>query len=448
MKSKIRTAAVLLLPVAALLCMYPVRLRLAPRWTLSQALGTALTQLETRFKCSPIHLLLSALDPDGKQNIRLQAETQPDNLGPVLFDMTLDMQLSPKILSGTGSVVYHGKQAELSIYTDRNFAAIASENLTGGNYYGIRFDTFPQDIRSREILAALIGSMTISSWEASVAELGETMGEDLFIPRISAEDIRAILYSVMALKPKIGIEEIPTSDGVRKVQVVSFRETGAAVAALAKPHKDQLPNALFRLVEVMESDPDSSLCIRFFLHQGKLLQISADLNRTGDTLGLLVYLGEAPETNDLRLELDIRQGDDREAFSAALSTESDEEVYRETIHLTCPENPQEGSSTLEYLWDLSSGDMQLEISHKGKTASQRLNLAGEGSSFTIMSQNIRPILNLLTDKNKTNPVICTATVSPGAYIRTPEYRNLDQWTPEDLFALITGLGDWIGLKIS
>ena len=136
------------------LSLYGARIWIFPRLVLSRSMNSAFTQLEARFEKSPIHLIRDIYDPDGYYLADLQLETDAAGLGPVRYDMDLQTQPAPLRISGDGTVVTGGKALDLELYLDGNFAAVSSESLVGGNYYGIAYDSFSQDIRSREVLTA------------------------------------------------------------------------------------------------------------------------------------------------------------------------------------------------------------------------------------------------------------------------------------------------------
>ena len=101
---------------------------------------------------------------------------------------------------------------------------------------------------------------------------------------------------------------------------------------------------------------------------------------------------------------------------------------------------------MDYTYDLSSGEMDIILTKAAKQASVRLNLAGEGEKLTVTSQNIAPFLNLFRKKALESPVICTLSLQPGQEISVPQYKNLDQWSLEDLWIMIKGLGGLLGIK--
>lgn len=436
-----------LLAAAVSLCFFGVRLRIAPRLILSRALGSAIEQLDTRFENSPAHLLAGALDAQGRQQVKLKLETEEKNLGTVVYDMTLNTQLSPNRILGTGSVITGGKMLDLSLYMDPNFAAVASRELVEGNFYGITYDSFSQDIRSRVLLAALIGEETISGWEENVASLQEKMAFEINLPEAGPEDVRTALYGVLVLKPEISRQEVLLADGVHNAYVVSFRATGQEIAAAAEGYRSQLTPEVLELIDKLQADPQSAVSADFFLYKGKLVQIVINLQNNGKSAEILLYLGEYPADKTIYLEIEIQAGENLNRYGLQIMTEADAESYQEKLYLVHTENGRKNSIILDYQWDLSNGDMILEIHQDTKTTEQRLNLTGEGESFTIRAQNIRPLLNFLMDQERVSPAICTLIVSPGGEVAVPEYKNLDQWSAEDLFTLLGGLGGLLGLKL-
>ena len=438
-------------PVAALLislCFFGVRLRIAPRLVLSRAVDNSLAQLDSRFERSPVQLLTRALDSQGRQRAELKLETENKHLGPVVYDMTLQTQTGPNRIQAEGAVITGGKVLNIQLFLDENFVALASQGLLEGRYYGITYKTFSRDLRQRQLLTALLGESVIADWEENLSALEEKMSTQLTFPEFSAADIRNLLRGVLALKPEVGREKIllPTA-GDHRGFGVSFRATGAEIHELVEPHRQQLSGTLRNWIDKMSRDPESQVCVKFTLYEGKLIQILAQLDIKGETSECLIYLGDDPGETTLSVEWDEQTGGESQKFSVMIRTEQDGERYEEELHFIKTENGKKESTIVEYTWDLSSRDMVLDIRQGERTVQQRLNLTGEGEGLTIRSQNIRPLLNFLLEQEKVKPAIGTLKVSPGGSVPVPEYRNLDQWSAEDLLALLTGFGGLLGLNM-
>lgn len=447
MKRKWLFLGTTVLAVLLSLCFFGVRLRIAPRWILSRVLGTAFKEMEIRFDNSPVHLIMPALDMEGHQKTDLQLETQLEHLGVVRYDMLLQTQLNPSRVNALGNVVAGGKMLDLQLYLDQNFAAVSSQGLLDGNYYGITYDSFSQDIRSRELLAVLIGEKTISQWEEAICGLQKSMSGNVSMPELAIEDIPGMLYGLLVLKPQVGREEIMISGQQENAYTVSFRTTGPEIAAMVESYLDQMDSKLQNLLHELKDTPDAAVHAVFFLYNEKLVRIDFSLFFPEKSVQIQVELGHAPVTDPLSLELQIQEGDDLRRFTMRVETESGKNHYAEKIYLSHTENGVISSGFLDYNWELSSGEMKLSLIENDQKAYVRLNLSGEGESLTIRTQDAAPLLNLFLQKPINYPVICTLNLKPGNSVAVPEYQNLDQWSLEDLYTLLTGLGGLLGLQI-
>lgn len=431
----------------ASLCFYGVRVRLFPRLVLTGALNETLTQLESRYENSPLHMFESVFNSSGYYQADLQLETELDYVGPVRYDMELQTQMSPLRIAGTGTAVTGGKALDLSVYLDRDFAAVSSDGLVEGNYYGITYDTFSRDIRSYGLLAALIGEETISQWENGVSGLADAMSAELTQPEFSAKDIRTALYGVLTLKPQVSKASADWGGAPETVHVISFQASGQQITDAAQPYQKELTPQISAWIDSIRGDPDFLAKTEFSLDHGTLVKLEAHIQYSGGSGIIRAFFDRTIATEPLILEWEIREGETLRRSSLSVDTVADAESYSEDILLTQTQNGKQKSREIHYRHDLSSGEMDLQYTGEGRSAEARLHLAGEGERIRITTQNAGPILDLLREKPLKNPVICTLSISPGSPVSIPAYRNLDQWSMDDLLTLLKGLGSLIGLKL-
>lgn len=433
--------------IALSLSFFAVRVRILPRLVLSQSMNNAFNHLEVRFEKSPVHLFRDVYDPDGYYLADLQLETNTAHLGPVRYDVDLQTQLAPLRISGSGTVVAGGKALELGLYLDGDFAAVSSESLVEGNYYGITYDSFSQDIRGRELLAVLIGDEKISQWEKNVSGLDQKMSRELKMPEFSLGDIKTALYAVLVLEPEVGRQKIQVSGEEIQVHTITFRATGQQIAEAAEPHRQELTPEVAAWISDIKEDPKFYMEAVFFLDQENLIQMDGTMLSSQRSDGICVYLGDPENNEPLSLELEMREGEDLDRLNLTLENTGNAQRYQEKSRLTWTCNGVQQAYDMDYTYDLSSGEMDLSLTIDGKKAETRLNLAGEGEKITVTSQNIGPFLNLFRENAMDSPAICTLSLMPGEEISIPEYRNLDQWSMDDLWMLIKGLGGLLGIKL-
>ncbi|MBE6922883.1 MAG: hypothetical protein E7465_06850 [Ruminococcaceae bacterium] len=417
--------------------------RLFPKAVLSRSITDSFQQLEQRFENSPLRLVANALDTKGQQRVSIKLDTATQLAGVAHYTMELQTQSGPRRIFGQGTVSTGGGTMDLSVYLDGSCVAVSSEGLTDGQFYGITYDTFHQDIRSFELFSMLAGEQTLNGWEESLMELQELMEMNTQQVELSAQDVQTALLGTLALKP-----EVEAGEGKAEYHV-SFCSPGPALAELAKPYLDQVPEPLEDLIRAMEADEASSLDIVFYLTDRRLTKIQSILTLSDGSWQVTGVLGEDPATGPLTLEVVSRQEDNLDRVELTVETVSDPETYQEKIQLKRTRNGVQEQLSADYSWDLTSGDLVLDLVRQGKKYPIRLNLTGEGDTLTLYSQEAEVIQSALTGKEKTGPAICTLVISPGEPVEPLSgYKNLSDWSAEDLLLLITRLGQLIGIKLA
>lgn len=417
--------------------------RLFPKVVLSRSITDSFQQLDQRFENSPLRLVANAMDQKGHQRVSLKLDTATQFAGVAHYSMELQTQSSPRRIFGQGTVSTGGGTMDISVYLDGSCVAVSSEGLTDGQFYGITYDTFPQDIRSFELFSILAGEQTLNGWEESLKELQALMGKNTQQVELSAKDVKTALLGTLVLKP-----EMEAGEG-KEAYRLSFHSRGPALAELAKPHLDKIPESLGNLIRAMEADEASSLEMVFSLTDRRLTKIQATLTLAGGSWQVTGVLGDNPGTGPLTLEVISRQEDNLDRVELTVETVSDQETYQERIHLKRTRNGVQEQLSADYSWDLTSGDLVLDLVRRGKKYPIRLNLTGEGDTLTLYSQEAEVIQSALTGKEKTGPSICTLVISPGQPVeQLSGYKNLSDWSAEDLLLLITRLGQLIGIKLA
>ena len=440
-------AAAVIASLGISLCFFGVRVRVAPRLVLYGAMNDAFGQLESSFENSPVHMLADVYDPEGHYQADLQLQTNMPLVGLVRYDMDMQVQLAPRRILGSGTVVAGKKALDLSVYLDGDFAAVSSDSLVKGNYYGICYDTFSRDVRDWEVLTMLIGKDTITGWENSVSSLDTFLSGEPRKLNVSSGDIRAALYAVLTLDPQVSTEKIQHVGEKIKVHTISFRATGQQIAKAAKPHQQELTPQLARWIEEIKKDPEFYVEAVFYLDRGTLIRLDCDLVSAAYSCRVSACLGRPDEKQDLSLELEIVSGADLERFELSVENGEKEAVYQEKISFIHTKNGRQESYGVDYTYDLSSGEMDLKLTKDAEESQTRMHMAAEGEKLTITTQNITPLVNLFREKPLKTPMICTVSIMQGQEIAVPEYRNLDQWSLEDLWPLVKGIGGLIGINL-
>ena len=420
----------LVLAVCLVLSLESVRTFLTPKTVLTSALLRTAEQLEDRFSGSPIHVLGQGLDRELDNTIQLQMNKNQALLGDVQYDLTIQNRMWPRQLYAEGTARTGTSIVDLEVYADEQFAAIASNGLLNGQFYGITYDTFSQDIRSNPLLAFLIGEDTISQWESSVSDLAGTMGNAVFIPEFTMEDLSMAVTGLMALKPQVSRDTLTLSRGQRECYVISFQVDGELILSAAEYAGIALP---------VQVDANSTLESIFYLAEG--IVVRWDIALTGTDAFRLTLIGDTtPATDALRLEY-TKPGEDK--LELTLNTVSSDTLYTEELTI----QTEDSRNLIRYSWNRENGDGQISRENlKGKWTST-LNMTPTDDGFRIITEDLEGLLAVLGAGEDQGNSAATLTVTKGSSFSTPDYKNLDQWSLEDLMTLLGGLGGLLGLEI-
>lgn len=423
----------LVLAVCFVLSLEGVRVYLTPKTVLTSALMRTAQKLEDRFSGSPIQVLGKGLDRELDNTIQLQMNKNQGLLGDVQYDLTIQNRMWPRQLYAEGTARTSTATVDLKGYADERFAAIASDGLLNGQFYGITYETFSQDIRKNSLLAFLIGEDTITQWEESVTGLESSMDNALQIPEFSAKDLSMAVTGLLALKPKVSRDALTLSRGQRECYVISFQVDGELILSAAEYAGIALP---------VQVDQDSTLESFFYLAEG--IVVRWDILLHGNNPFRLCLMGDtAPETDTLTLAYTKPGIEHSDHLELILNTVSSDALYTEELTI----QTEDSKNLIRYSWNRESGDGQLSRENrKGKWAST-LNLTATEDGFRVVTEDLEGLLAVLGSGEDTSDSSATLTVTKGSSFSTPGYKNLDQWSMEDLMTLLGGLGGLLGLKI-
>lgn len=408
--------------IAAALLWPTLKVYLAPKTVLTAALTNTYANLEDRFANSPLKLIGSTLDLENGNTVKLNLNTPNDLLGAVQYDMNVELEWNPRRIQSQGQVSTQEKNMDLSVYLDGDFAALSSASLLQGNFYGLTYDTFSQDIRSNQLLALMIGESTLNDWEESILELQSFMSESWEMPSISESDFKNILVGILTLKAEVGQESITVNGTSENYFVISFETTGAEILSGLDYLHTELP---------IELGAHEEVDISFWLRDDNVVGIEVEAeNKELDLFGIADG------------DLTVQYENNNENLCIRISTQQDSTHYHDTITVTGTE-----SAVIDYTWDINSGDLTLNLTREGEQGSVSANLTGTEDGFCIETADFEALMHLLAGTNDSADSPCTMTVSKGAAIETPVYKNFSEWSLEDLVTLIGGVGSLFGLKI-
>lgn len=399
----------------------------APSAVLSSAFSDALTQLETRFAESPLSMVWDVLDWEGKYTADMKLNVPNPILGTVYCDMRLQANLPAHRFQAEGSVSSAERSMDLSLYGDNSFIAASSESLNTEAYYGITFDSFLNDIRNIPLLDFVVTDSTLESWDISLQKLQRYLSMDAELPDIpdfSEEEIRKIALGMVPVPRRIESRTVSANGEVWDCAAVTYTFRGAQI------------NAVFSKAAFQEQAP---VYITFYLHDNALIKVSLLDHSDGAEKQYHIILGDDPKSGELSLQATSQSG----TANIRITTGNQKGIRSETWEV------QENDKTKSYCFAGDNRKANVTLTEGQRRG--EFTLSESESGLQMESEDFITVWNLLSDSQSSEASRITVPGSicifQGSDIEPPEYKNLDQWSLEDFFILLEGIGSLIGIHI-
>lgn len=427
--------AVLLVAAVAVFAFWDViAVYVFPKTVLTKALYTAFAQLQQRIDQSPVSVLASQLDADGKYNAQMKLETENDLAGEIRYDLNVSADISSNHLFAQGTASASGTDLDLSVYMDGDFMALSSQDLLKGAYYGIRYESFPEDIRSIPLLKMFVSEQILSEWDTSVSNIQTMMNKSYQLPELpefSEEDLEKALTAVLLLPSDVARVEMQVRGEYEKCHRISYSAEG-----------EQVQQLLRYLIDTGDGT-DASVSATFYLFENQVVMMQLNGKAGGNSVHCaLELMCDADDTLTVRAA--YSDNGEENAFCVRHTANAGNGYLYETW-TSYPDFEGAGEETLiSYRWEPVMGELVL-TGDKAVT----LYLKETESGLQIITENFEKLLSALTGQKPNSgsrPVACTMTMQKGNEITTPDYKNLSDWSLEDLLILLGGVGSLFGLK--
>ena len=429
------SAVILVVAILTVVFWDAVVLYVAPKVVLKTALTQTVESLKNRFREDPIWILLDAAEPEGQYTADVKLDTTYDVLGATSFDMTVSTDLSANQIEAVGTVKTANAVLPLTVYLDSQFMSVASDDLLGGNRYGITYETFGSDIRSIPLLSFLIPEATLQEWETSVSDVQKAMQFDYAVPQIpevSPEDMQKLMLGILALPCKAEQEELLMQGNPYECRKLTYSADGEAVTGIL----GQVWNGA--------EEGNGSVAVSFWLWEKTLIKVDVDAASGDNRLAIALELGTDPAVSPLSLEITQLKNGVQEKTAVMVQTQWIDNWYLQSWNIRTGE---EGRA-ISYHWN--SADNRLKLFLDGQDEAIEMKLAETETGIYLETKDLAQLLSGLSKekgKDSETDIFCAATISKGAEMTTPEYKNLDQWSLKDLMVLLNGLGSLLHLEI-
>ncbi len=414
---------ILALGIAVFLCWDVLVIYLAPQTVLRTALNNAMDGLDSRYQASPVRIIAKGYDPNGQNTTQLILKTMARGDSAVCYDMNVQTDLSNHQIFAKGLVSSDGKNMDVSAYLDDCFAAITSDSLLEGNYYGITYESFGEDLRGIPLVSLLIPNAALEKWEISVSQLQEKMNKSYALPQIpdiSIEQLKKITLAILPFRGETSTGEISVNGQLVTCYQLTYKVSG-----------QQLGSA-FRNILDTEYPENGQLTAVFYLYEKALVKVELNAAAQTDRVSYILSLGPNAAADDLSFGMSKTVKGESSSFSASVSTRMNGNALEDTICIN--------DTVISYVWENSTGDMRLKLPDRDVIF---LNLSEAENGFRVITQDFGKLMGWSEEKTYDSVM----TIHKGSEISVPPYKNLDQWSLDDLMVLLGNIGSLIGIRI-
>lgn len=396
-------AVFLILSVSAAVYWDVIMMYAAPQVALRRALESAVTSLEERYQESPLPILVKGYDADGLNIARVELKGKEDGITKGVLDVQTNLEDNQIFFRGT--LPEAAKLGSLSVYLGHDHMALTSDTLLQGGYYGITYDTFRQDLQSIPLVRFLVSEKLVSQWEDSVLDLQKKLDWDISLPElpeIPVEGIKSATVALWALRGHASVENLEIEGQVQPCWKVDYRL------------REKIAGLIWENLMNIPMPEGGRVQFAFYLYQDSLVRVELNIEAGPKKIDGVLTIGPDIKQDDLMLDATIN------GVSQCFSLTAQQ--GRETLQLN--------GQSISYSWNPASGNFTLFLS---EPLPMKLTPAEDG--FQIQSGRLWSLVR----KNPVSDYDCIVTIKRGARIQQPEFKNLDQWSLDDLLTFLNGV---------
>lgn len=469
-------------------CMWgQIMLWVSPGAVLARASVNTNADLKDRLQETPLAMMAGVINQEGKYTSNIQLGIQESQIGGMDLDMTIRTDRRQGQQNLTGKLTLMGESVDVSAYLDQDCFAMGTSILKDGQYYGITYDTLSGDLRASPLFSDM-SEESLEMFEESIQRLQDQIrlasGENG--KEIASKIQQVFLDFYSEIKWETSHRKLELNGVSRNCSVVSFRMTQEDLADLLEKsiailEQDEMARSLFfpsasnlmlgitpydadsvwedvrdsylEIAQTLRNDSLINAECCYYIYGNHLVAIGmeADCEVEGERYPgyWLLNFGENPGVDDITLTLESEKEStgERIHFVCTLNTRKSAVSCGETLTIRMEDGgSQEKTISASYLWDRATGDLALEFSMEGDleetvSLSHTISLKEQPNGFRMDLGNIMEIASRFEDAEMLpyDSMNLAIGVTAGAEITKPEYVNLDQWSKDDLFELISGL---------
>lgn len=454
----IPVAAVAAVAAAGALLWQPVLKMVAPQAYVGLMLKNTNSALEQRLENTPAGILSNSACLDNG-SMEIEVNYVDDYEGEIKAGIALHSNVEEQKWQLNADISAMGVDADFSAYMDSNVFAIGSDALTGGDFYGLTYDSFEDDLRS-SAFADMLDDESIEIMTTLVDAIDDSIDTAANIEERLEPYMDVITEYIKGLESENGSEKIELSGKEHNCSTVAFTiDQGDLVDMLGEmlelledePEFKDLSEMLESTGENAMSDAmddlrdaldevndavDADAVVTYYVYNSKIVnvKIAVELgNPDGDETieaELNICYGANPKKDDVVIEGTVKVDGEKVTAKAVVSDGWDGDVYTSKISVSA-KAAGEKVADLDQIteWNKESGDLTLSIAMEDEEISCSFKLLETENGCQIAIDDLYAFMcEIAPDFAYNDPFTCSVkmTFSEGAAIDTPTFTNLDK----------------------
>lgn len=464
-----------------ILVLGPLRIYIAPKLVLAEALTNTGSALQARSEGTPLVMMGKNYDDSGRVAADASMQFSTALTGEIRYDMRMNTDAKTRQSLMNMSIRAAGQDLDMNVYVDPDMLALNMDMLTGDDYYAVLYDTFGEDIRDNDFLYGMLGEEGVQSVEA----LLDMLNRSLDVEPLSEEEQKKIYETYLQilldaiLEKEASVEKKTcTLDGEEVTChsigfVIEEKEFGVILEkmldtmendpSLERVYRSNFPEISQEswedflkegreVAKEIQEEGEGSCVLDFYLYDGYVSRIYLDYDGLGDenTGGLVIdlSLSKNPAVSDITMDITATDTDEESNLSVTLTTEKQDDSVREVLEFAVTEDNTSERFSVGYVWTAEDGDITVTVNqYSGDEEQLSFEITGilqeleDGFSFSI--PDFADCFTMIAGEDTYGDmdIDCSMefTIRNGEEIEVPEVKNLAKMTKMQFYRMIMNL---------
>lgn len=468
----IPVAAVAAVVAAGAFLWQPILKMVSPQAYVGVMMKNTNSALEKRMDGTPAGILASSGECLNDGSVAVDVTYTDEYMGDIQGKVTLSSDVEEQKWEVKADISAMDVEADFNAYMDSNVFAIGSDALTGGDYYGLTYSSFEDDLRS-SAFAEMLDDEDIEMLTMLVDTVDSSIDTAANIEERLEPYMNVLTEYVKGLESKNGSEKIELDGKQRNCSTVAFTVDQSDLVDLLgdmldllekEPEFEDLAEAIGEgsWSEIMEMARDgldevnemidAEATVTYYVYNSKVVDVKIEVlleNPDGDEeikVELDVCYGTNPKKSDIVIQCAANVDGEKATIKAVYSDGWEGDDYKSTTTVVVKAAGEKVAEIEQKTkWNKESGKLTISAGAEGEELSCSMKLIETESGFELSVDDVYEFICELDPTFSEDEFDCSVklTFAEGASISTPTFTNLDEIDQEALEGIMEDVQSFV-----